>query len=393
MKIGVNPYITTPKYQKRQTAVSFQASVPKKIQSEKIFELEEALKPIWFDKEKYLAKLKEFAHIDINSRNFAGDTLITKSAKSDGRFLKTLMQMEKRGEIKGIDWNATDRNGDNIIMLALEGSSRSFVNTLNMLDCIKTLAEEDKIDVNYINNQRGYSLMDCAIKKQSLIMEILALKGIDITKTFFTPIVQQAIDFNVPKPIFEQIVYHPSMDMSIYDTRKLYQYIDRNIRDKREGTNYKNTIENTLKIQNVKTTRKYYQENGILTLNQIEHHVKNTNCQAALNLPLNDIGENIGHFIAETYVDPTDTKSIRKVNEIITELQRNGFYFWKEDDIGRTPLMIALEAENLIVAKAIINKMINGDFHYFATRELIDKLQPRDRDAFIKLLDERLNVM
>lgn len=429
MKIGVNPYITTPKYQKRQTAVSFQASVPKKIQSEKIFELEEALKPIWFDKEKYLAKLKEFAHIDINSRNFAGDTLITDSAKKDGRFLNSLVWMEKRGEIEGINWNATNRNGDNIIMIALKGSHMGF-NFISLMNNIMKLAEEEKIDVNYVNQKQGYSLMDCALEYAGIDMyDILQLKGIDVTKTCKNkPIVKQAIDKGIFGNQFKTLVCHPSMEISKYNPQELLRYIDsapqsrkplnyyRNYPTERKyleeytKKEYKEAIQTALQMQNARKTQKYYQKNGMLTLNQIQDHIKYAFGEDAINMPLNEIGENIGHFLAEIYVEPNDTAGIAKVKDIITQLRKCQFLFWKEDDIGRTPLMIALEAENLVVARAILEKMTDGEFKYIdrgswnynqisrkcsinhesAIRELINKLQPKDREEFTKLFEERL---
>ena len=429
MRVGFNPYISTPKNKKQQSTVSFQASAPKKIYSSKIFELEKALEAIslQFEREKYLAKLKEFAHININSRNFDGDTLITDSAKKGSRFLCELMELEKRGEIEGINWNATDQNEDNIIMIALKGTGSGRVaGFTNIMYGIKELAEAGKIDVNYVNEEEGYSLMDCALKYAGTdLFSILELKGLDAAKTCSDkPIIIQAIDRGIPTASFNSLVCHPSIDINKYNPKELVQYIgnapsyeerykepDKNFLDNNTRVQYIKSINNALKLQIARQTSKYYQDNGMLDLNQIGNFVNTLDYIDAINMPLNDIGENIGHFLAETYIYPDDKAGIAKVKSIIKKLRENLFSFWKEDDIGRTPLMIALEAENLVVAKMLMERMTKWEFKYIngcsipyyfsihtrgvnhepAIRELINKLKPKDKEEFTRLFEKRLN--
>lgn len=427
MKIAFNPYLSYSQYRKPQkthSAPSFQASKPRKIQSMDIFKLEEELKPVWFDKEKYKAVLDKYAHIDINSRNANGDTIVSKALRENNSFFSSLMYMEQRGEIDGIDWNQKDYNDDNLLMIGFMAKDDFRAN--NRSDLVK-LANQGKIDVNYVNNTRGYSLPQLLLsERNSLDYNFFELKNLDITKTarysrYSGSIVQQAINQALDPYYFEQLVCHPSIDFSQYNPQELFRYIDsaprysydeRRPLDDYEKRHYKEAIEKAVKVQNAKKMAKYYQANGTLTLQQIIAHVNNVKDQTAINMKMNDMGLTIAHLLAELPISPKDVRAVEQLKELIKQMRFAGCYFWQEDSLGRSPLMLAFETGNLVVAKAMLETMWDSELRYVRLEEraslpwnaisiqnlnhipilwnLIADLEPEDRKEFGNLLFECL---
>lgn len=422
MRVNFNPTISyiRPRSQKRsyQTQVSFQAAKPQKIQSAEIFKMEAELKKVWFNDEKYKAVLKKYAHIDINSKNIDGDTIVTKAMREGDSFVTQLFWMENRGEIEGIDWNAKDANGDNLLMLAFKAPWRPLTEPFNEL--VK-LANAGKIDVNYVNQRRGYSLLEGVLLDNSLSLHyLLKLKGLDLVKNT-TPqkLLKTLIDKCVFPNTFQAIVCHPSIDIESCDISDLYKYIGEPSYDaylKRQGLSdyekcgYKNAIKTAIKINNAKKLAKYYAEEGELSLDQIVKHVDSVNDEQAINMPLNELGETIAHLLAEIPVEPKDEK---RVKDLIEKMRNSVCYFWQEDSLSRSPLMVALENRNFVVARAMLEKMLDSELMYIdinlrgclpgvamksskinqvpALWNLIAELDLKDRQEFGALLIERIN--
>ena len=86
---------------------------------------------------------------------------------------------------------------------------------------------------------------------------------------------------------------------------------------------------------------------------------------------LNSIGENIGHFLSEIFVKEgsEDYNKLRKIFEKLNDVQ---FDFAQKDNLDRIPLMKAIEAENVEVAKLLleIGKVKESDFNELKTLAL-----------------------
>lgn len=435
MKIAFNPYLSYSQYrnpQKTHSAPSFQASKPRKIQSMDIFKLEEELKPVWFDKEKYKAVLDKYAHIDINSRNSAGDTIVSKALREHNSFFTSLIYMEQRGEIDGIDWNQKDYRGDNLLMVGFKAGNIGWTNN-NISELVK-LANKGKIDVNYVNETVGYSLPQLVITRRlNAFYQLLELENLDITRIAQNSmqseqIVQLAIKRALFSGDFEKLVCHPSMDFSQYDPQELFRYIDSAPRDygyySRQDyeryydrlplddynrRSYKSAIEKAVKVQNAKKMAKYYQSNGTLTLQQIIEHVNNVKDQTAINMKMSDVGLTIAHLLAELPIDSRDTRAVQQVKELIKQMRSAGCHFWQEDSLGRSPLILAFETGNLVVAKAMLETMRDSELKYIERGSLpwnaikdkklnhipiiwnfISDLEPEDRKEFGNIFFECL---
>lgn len=387
MRVSFNPTVSYSKpVQKQrpyQSQVSFQAAKPKKIFSSEIFAMKDEIQKVWFDDTKFKEVLKKYAHIDINSKNFDGDTIFSKALRENDNFFTSLVWMEKRGEIEGVDWNFKDRNGNNLLMIAFQAHDGYYLH--NNLPEVIALANEGKIDVNYVNERGGYSLPQFVFSECDRFTagRLFDLKDIDVTKTTryssYEPIVKLAIKRGIWRDDFLELVCHPSLDITQYNVQELINYINeapnadarwgdfysrRKALSNYEKRDYISAIETALKVNASRKTEKYYAENGTLTLDQIIRHVNHTDDKLVINRPLNETGETIAHFLAETYVDPNDTKSVEMVKELITKMQRATCYFWQEDSLGRSPLMLALEAGNFVVAKAMMEKMRTSEFKY-----------------------------
>ncbi|MCM1338686.1 MAG: hypothetical protein NC191_03340 [Muribaculaceae bacterium] len=347
-----------------------------------------------------------------------------------------LREQEKRGEIE-VDWNIIMNNGDNLLMDFFKTEQRKdYYYMQKQKELFIELAKEGKIDVNYVN-KGSYSLSQCAFMFDGRLGSpelLFKLENLDITKIepdgiSNEPIIKFAIKRGVREETLESLATHPSLDITKYDLDDLYTYIDEaphpyryydsyekmrsNFRFPLNDYNkkcYKEAIERAIKIHNAQKAIQYYKENGSMSLEQIQTHIENAKTEKALNLPLNDINQNIAHLLAEIPIDPKDDSTVQKVKDMIKTLCEYQCYFWTEDALGRTPLILALENKNLVVAKFMLKKMSKPHFKYQKSSiynseisepelnhipiiwNLIADLEPKDRKELGLLFFERLKA-
>ena len=103
----------------------------------------------------------------------------------------------------------------------------------------------------------------------------------------------------------------------------------------------------------LKKAKNLYEENGSFTIDEINRFLEYKNFNKIMTEPLNDIGENIVHFLPEVFIEKgsEDHKKLRKIFE---KLQDAKFDFSQKDNLDRTPLMKAIEAVNGEVAKLLL---------------------------------------
>ncbi len=421
--------------QRSKTNPGFQAQEP--VKSQKIFQIIE-----YYNKKcdegvtraqmkEYLKK--EFGNLDMNERCSCGDVLIIELMKKGySGFMSTLGYYEDEGVLGKINWKATDYNGDNILVIMMkskyECGSMYFSSLVSTLDYF---AKKGKFDMNAVNRQTGETPLTWAIKNKGgcLVSTLAYSKTIDM---MFTPPGQeppiiQAIKNRIKPYCFKEILTHPSMDISKLDMKEIirlvkaipvqedyyrYRHWDRNEDkglDEREIKDYIDAVETAIAMQSIEKLKSAYDEEGVFTLNQIDKAVNQIGKRDTISSNLNELNENIGHFFAETYINPKNAIEVKTAENIAAKLRKSFFHFGNKDSIGRTPLMIALEGENFVVAKAILKNTHPSEIKYCSQslrtstgiwnkeddteaeiRALIENLEPEEREEFTKLLDERL---
>ncbi len=421
--------------QRSKTNPGFQAQEP--IRSQKIFQIIE-----YYNKKceegvtraqmkEYLKK--EFGNLDMNERCSCGDVLIIELMKKGySGFMSTLGYYEDEGALGKINWEATDYNGDNILVIMMkskyECGSMYFSSLVSTLD---HFAKKGKFDMNAVNTQTGETPLTWAIKNKGGCLVSTLAHSSETIDMMFTPPGQeppiiQAIKNMIRPYAFKDIITHPSMDISKLDIKEIirlikaipiqedygYRHWDRNEErglDEREIKDYIDAVETAIAMHNIKKLQSAYDKEGVFTLNQISEAVNIIGKMDTINTNLNELDENIGHFFAETYINPENSKEVEIADNIAAKLRKSYFHFGKKDSIGRTPLIIALEGENFVVAKAILKNTHPSEIKYCSQnlrsltgisrpeddteaeiRALIKNLEPEQSEEFTKLLDERL---
>lgn len=420
--------------QRSKTRPNFQAQNP--IKSQKIFQIleyynDKCKEGVTRTQMKEFLK-EEFGNLDMNIKNSSGDVLITELMKKEySGFMSTLSYYEDEGALGKINWNARDCMGDNIleIMMKAKGESGSMYFSL-FISTLDYFSKKGKFDINAINPYTNDTPLIWAIKNKGgvLISTLSQSKNINM---MFTPPGQeppiiQAIKNRISPWGFQCIITHPSMDISKLDIDKIIKLIgdipirpdyyryerwnrneDAGLKE-REIKRYIEAVEVAIALRSIKKLKSAYEQEGVFTLNQIYEAVNQIGNSDTINTTLNELNENIGHFFAETYVDPENSREVKIAESIATKLRKSYFHFGDKDAIGRTPLIIALEAENFVVAKAILKnthlseiKFTNGlrastgisdprDATVEEVRALINNFEPEKREEFTKLLNERL---
>ena len=119
---------------------------------------------------------------------------------------------------------------------------------------------------------------------------------------------------------------------------------------------YKNVAQNLERMANrdlINNAKSLYEENGGFSIDEIDRFVDYKNFNKIMTEPLNDIGENIAHFLPEIFVEE-GSENYNKLRNIFEKIQDAKFDFSKKDSLDRTPLMKAIEAENVEVAKLLL---------------------------------------
>lgn len=92
------------------------------------------------------------------------------------------------------------------------------------------------------------------------------------------------------------------------------------------------------------------------TLYKIATHKDFTNIK---NASMNITGGKLQHLLAESYINPTDKQEIKIAKNIVEKLKESGANLDACDDLGETGLKRAVDAENVVVAKALLDNGAN----------------------------------
>ena len=359
-------------------------------QQKKVFELETIMdKP-------YLLKsfFKKYPDIDINVRDENGDTLFLKAVrKNNKKFFKDLINAEKQGLIKNIDKNAVDAKGNNALIIA--------ENDLFRIELIKCLLNAG-VNPNYIKTSNKFRSFYCTPLQRAILAP-----DCDLIEIYLQ---NKKTDINLshpdtPPPLFLcvtnrfynhkillSILKHPDCDIfQKYNDMNILEYLNSQP-DMASGVieQASSAINSKIMLHILDKVKKYYQENGVLNFEQLYEYVKHPGFKAVVNEPLNELGENIGHFLADINTDDYD--ELMKIRDLITTLNKCSYNFAKTDKLGRTPLMKAIEAENVNIAHLFLDYGTNNyyDLNEYYSLEKCKKLAMKSENEDIKALAQRM---
>ena len=300
--------------------------------------------------------MQKYPNIDINARNKDGDTIVLKAARwNDTSFIENLIAKEKREELKGIDWNAKDKYGNNALIVAINNCDR-------WSSMVKMLLKAG-VDVNYINTTtktNGYyctPLQEAIIQGKTLtVHQLLEHKDTDVSishpKT--PPALFLMVDKRFNNYDFTNIAHHPTTDIKVkYNDETILEHIAHSDLSDYHKKEYQKIIAQMLIKDTLDNVRKYYQANGVLSLKQLEEFTNLAEVNTVINEPINEVGETIGHFLAE--INTSDFDELKSFYKVMKTLRKNGFDFTLKDRLGRTPFDKALEAENYNFIKVLLS--------------------------------------
>lgn len=322
------------------------------LQSEKIFELKSVINvPFLFE-----SFMQKYPNIDINARNKDGDTIVLKAARwNDTSFIQNLIAKEKKEELKGIDWNAKDKEGNNALTVAINNCDR-------WSSMVKILLKAG-VDVNYINTTtktNGYyctPLQEAIIQGKKLtVHELLEHKDTDvsISHTETPPALFLMVDKKFNNYDFTNIAHHPTTDIKVkYNDETILEHIAHSDLSDYYKKEYQKIIAQMLIKDALDNVKQYYQANGVLSFKQLEEFTDLAEVRTVINEPINELGETIGHFLAE--INTSDFEEHKKLYRVMKNLRKNNFDFTLSDSLGRTPFDKALEAENYNFIKGLLS--------------------------------------
>ena len=322
------------------------------LENEKVFELKSVINvPFLFE-----SFMQKYPNIDINAQNKDGDTIVLKAAREDDiSFIQDLIAKEKRKELKGIDWNAKDKDGNNALTVA--------INKCDIWSSMVKILLKAGVDVNYINTTsktNGYyctPLQEAIIQGKKLtVNELLEHKDTDvsISHTETPPALFLMVDKKFNNYDFTNIAHHPTTDIKVkYNDETILEHIAHSDLSDYYKKEYQKIIAQMLIKDALDNVKQYYQANGVLSFKQLEEFTNLAEVRTVINEPINEVGETIGHFLAE--INTSDFEELKNLYKVMKKLRRNNFDFTLTDSLGRTPFDKALEAENYNFIKVLLS--------------------------------------
>lgn len=301
--------------------------------------------------------LKTHPNIDINSRDKNGNSLISLAIK-----FKSLDKIKMLAERDDVDWNLVDEEGNTPLMQLLTRSERNDDDSRlkfkkKVLEILRELPK-GKLDVNYINpkgfngNTAPFTALTMPLlyfdTEYDLIDDLLKFPDIDtnLNPAASTPLWLKFIDvFNTFKKLYE----HPNTDISLIKAED----IDKVLNDRRIDPRVNQYLKEQTDATFIKWAKNLYENNGMLTLDEIEKFVNYENFRAIKNTQFNVFGENIAHLLTDIFPDIDNPKEFTQIRRIVDKLKDSGFDFQAKDELDRTPLEKAIEGENKIIAEVL----------------------------------------
>lgn len=267
-----------------------------------------------------------------------------------------LIDFAKKGLLSGIkilltnpviDINSVDENGDNIGIIASRNGD---------IKLIKFLNEKQDFNINYVNPETLQSAYTSAQNPETIIalkenpsLNISQSDLSDYTELFnllnnpensIEDVEKLLIKLSQNKDFNLEIMYNGSTlgeKIKEYafkkDVHKQEQIHDRLYANLQDGINK----------SFVNRARSIVDENGILSLTQIEDFINYPDIRKIINEPLNEFNEPIGFFIADISVTGDN---ISDIANIIDVLKKYNYDFSVKNKMNQTLLEKSIDAEN-----------------------------------------------
>ena len=336
-----------------------------------------------------MSQVYDLSKYDINSRDKDGNTILLKAARN-----LDLNRIKALKDIDDVDWNATNKQGENISMIILNRMNTDDYSPNNKL--IKAILTElrelpeGKFDINYVNQTPIYKFgeripfrlpyttlnkffLDRIAGSNDVILdELLQFKNINpnICPNDSIPLLQWLTFCPTSFNMFNKLYHHPNTDRDI--TYLGQHWLDNLLHGdmllRKFSVKLLNEVINLRFVDKIKAI---YEENGSFSINEIEKFIEYDNFKQIMMQSLNSIGENIGHFLSEIFVKE-GSEDYNKLRNILGKLHDVQFDFSQKDNLDRIPLMKAIEAENIEVAKLLLEfgKVKESDFNEVKTLAL-----------------------
>ena len=306
------------------------------------------------------AKTK-FKDIDVNSRDDNGSALLLEAAKNGNVDL-----IRELKNIPDVDWNITDSVGKNVLMHAIDYALKDPKKAEEIIDILKTLPK-DKFDINYIN----YCANFIAPYPHTAIQYRLAhnLSGDLLKKLLEFP----NADVNVHAPNSVPTAYIPCLNykpeqlklliensnidtLAPYKGQTLRQHLFSwklfpRIGSVSDAEPFERLLDSKANNIFVNKMKKIYDNEGTFTIEQINDFLNYGQIEKIKDKPINSIGERISHFIAEIFPDAENPDEVLELTKLFEKLKEKEVDLDALDEIGRSPMRKAIEADNFIVAK------------------------------------------
>lgn len=301
--------------------------------------------------------------IDINSRDDNGSTLLLEAAKNGN-----VEMIKELKNIADVDWNITDSIGQNVLMHAinhahaLENSRKAE----EIIDILKTLPKE-KFDINYINYctncicpyphtaiqyRLAHNLWDNLLEKLLEFPNInVNLHAENSIPTAYIPCIK-----NSPEE-FKTLVENSDIDtLATYNGKSLRQHLYSrglfpSINRVGDAAPFERILDSKANGIFINKMKKIYDKYGTFTIEQINDFLNYGQLEKIKDEPINILGEKISHFIAEIFPNPENPDEILALTKLFEKLKEKNIDMDSLDDIGRSPMKKAVEADNAIIAR------------------------------------------
>ena len=235
-----------------------------------------------------------------------------------------------------------------------------------IIDILKTLPEE-KFDINYINYCTNFACpyphtaIQYALSNKlsdDLLKKLLAFPNLDVNlhvenslPTAYIPCIK-----NNPEQL-KFLVENSDIDtLAPYNGKTLRQHLYSmrlfpDINSVWDAEPFERILNNKANNIFINKMKKIYEKYGTFTLEQINDFLNYGQIEAIQNKPLNTIGEKISHFIAEIFPNSENLNEVLELTKLFEKLKEKNIDMDCLDDINRSPMRKAVEADNAIIAK------------------------------------------
>ena len=299
--------------------------------------------------------------VDINSRDDKGSTLLLESVKNGKADL-----IRELKNIDDVDWNITDSVGKNVLMRTIDYALKDPQKAEEIINILKTLPDE-KFDINYINYCTNFvcpyphTAIQYALSNKlsdDLLKKLLAFPNLDVNlhvenslPTAYIPCIK-----NNPEQL-KFLVENSDIDtLAPYNGKTLRQHLYSmrlfpDINSVWDAEPFERILNNKANNIFINKMKKIYEKYGTFTLEQINDFLNYGQIEAIQNKPLNTIGEKISHFIAEIFPNSENLNEVLELTKLFEKLKEKNIDMDCLDDINRSPMRKAVEADNAIIAK------------------------------------------